>query len=98
MLRQVEALLRRREPLHLQDAHRDGHGGQVDPGAGLLEAHRVVDGGERDAAVPCRGGRERERGTDEGGFSLEERVGRGAEEHACGQELRVAAFDQQVRK
>lgn len=58
VLRQVEAILRRREPLHLQDACRDGHGGQVDPGVGLLEAHRVVDGGEGDPAVPW--GRERD--------------------------------------
>lgn len=52
VLRQVEAILRRGEALHLQDAGGDGHRGKEDLGAGLFEAHRSVHGRERDAAVP----------------------------------------------
>lgn len=52
VLRQVEAVLRRRESLHLLDARGDGHGGQVDLGVGLFEAQRGVHGRERDPAVP----------------------------------------------
>lgn len=42
VVRQVEAVLGSVESLHLQDAGGDGHGGEVDLGAGLLEAHRGV--------------------------------------------------------
>lgn len=42
VVRQVETVLGG-ESLHLQDADSDGHGGEVDLGAGLLEAHRGVD-------------------------------------------------------
>ena len=51
---EVEAVLGGGVALHLQDAGGDGDGGQVDGGAGLPEAHRLVDGREWDAAVDWR--------------------------------------------
>lgn len=42
VVRQVEAVLRGGEPLHLQDPSSDGHSGQVDLSTGLLKAHRVI--------------------------------------------------------
>lgn len=39
VVRQVEAVLRCGESLHLQDAGGDRHSGEVDLSAGLLEAH-----------------------------------------------------------
>lgn len=44
VLREFGAVLGGGESLHLQDAGSDVHGGEVDLGAGLLEAHCGVHG------------------------------------------------------
>lgn len=62
VVRQVEAVLRGCESLHLQDASGDGHSREVDRGVGLLEAHRGVHRRERDATVPWEEEEEEEGG------------------------------------
>ena len=53
VLGDVKAVLVSGEPLHLQDPGCDGQGGQVDPGTGLLKAHRLIHSREGDTRVPC---------------------------------------------